>query len=73
MVLFDVGTYSYYRGSVLTPFHGGPVSPTKHHLSINPLSMTSDGGVSFHVYLDGGTPEAPAHVMKAVLLGPDVR
>jgi thiosulfate dehydrogenase [quinone] large subunit len=46
VVIFDVGTYSYYRGSVVTPFHGGP----------------------FHVYLDAGTPEAPAHVVAAELL-----
>jgi thiosulfate dehydrogenase (quinone) len=35
VVIFDVGTYNYYRGSVLTPFHGGPVSPTKHHLTLS--------------------------------------
>ena len=34
VVLFDVGAYNYYRGSVVTPFHGGPVSPTKHHLTL---------------------------------------
>jgi thiosulfate dehydrogenase [quinone] large subunit len=71
VVLFDVGTYNYYRGSVFTPFHGGPVSPTKHHFTIDSLSITPDGAVRFHIYLDGGTPEAPAHIMKAVLLGPD--
>ena len=33
------------------------------------LSLLPDGGVRFHIYLDGGTPEAPAHVMTAELLG----
>ena len=28
-----------------------------------------DGGVKFHIYLDGGTPAAPAHIMKAELTG----
>src|ERR1700704_5798178 len=28
VVIFNVGTYNYYRGSVLTSFHGGPGSPT---------------------------------------------
>jgi thiosulfate dehydrogenase (quinone) len=28
VLAFNVGTYGYYRGSVVTPFHGGPVSPT---------------------------------------------
>lgn len=68
VVIFNVGTYSYYRGSVLTPFHSGPVSPTKHHLSLSEATVLSDGGVRFHVALDAGTPEAPAHVVKAVLV-----
>lgn len=65
---FDVGTYSYYRGSVVTPYHSGPVSPTKHHLSLSQAILAPDGRVSFHVYLDAGTPEAPAHVVRARLL-----
>jgi thiosulfate dehydrogenase [quinone] large subunit len=73
VLAFDLGTYSYYRGSVVTPFHGGPVSPTKHHLTISQVSVSGDGSVRFHVYLDAGTPEAPAHVMKAELLAPDGR
>ena len=71
VVVFNVGTYSYYRGSVLTPFHGGPVSPTKHHLTLSQATFLPDGGVRFHVYLDAGTPEAPAHVVAAELLDGD--
>src|SRR6266550_6159915 len=33
-VVFNVATYDHYRGSVVTPFHGGPVSPSKHHLDL---------------------------------------
>src|ERR1700692_5145786 len=69
VLVFDIGTYSYYRGSVVTPFHGGPVSPTTHHFTLTNAALLPDGGVRFHTYLDGGTPEAPAHVMKAELLG----
>ena len=68
---YNVGTYNYYRGSVVTPFHSGPVSPTVHHLTMQDGKLLADGQVSFHVYLDGGTPEAPAHVVDATLLGPD--
>src|ERR1700726_3760614 len=68
---FNVGTYSYYRGSVLTPFHGGPVSPTRHHLSLSDAALLPNGGVRFHVYLDAGTPEAPVHVIAADLLSGD--
>ena len=68
VLAFDVGTYSYYRGSVVTPFHGGPVSPTKHHLTLSDARVLPDGAVRFHVYLDAGTPEAPVHVVAADLL-----
>src|SRR6202163_4307018 len=68
VVIFDVGTYNYYRGSVVTPFHSGPVSPTKHHLTLSRAELLPDGGVRFHVYLDAGTPEAAAHVVAADLL-----
>ncbi len=68
VLVFDVGTYSYYRGSVVTPFHSGPVSPTKHHLSLSHARLLPDGSVRFHVYLDAGTPEAPVHVVAADLL-----
>ncbi len=71
VLAFNIGTYSYYRGSVVTAFHGGPVSPTKHHFTLTDGALLGDGSVRFHIYLDGGTPEAPAHVMKAELLGAD--
>jgi thiosulfate dehydrogenase (quinone) len=68
VVVFDVGTYSYYRGSVVTPFHSGPVSPTAHHVTITEATFSRDGTVRFHATLDAGTPEAPLHIVKAVLL-----
>ena len=71
VVVFNVGTYNYYRGSVLTPFHGGPVSPTKHHLTLSEGALLPNGSVRVHVYLDGGTPEAPAHVVAIDLLNSD--
>jgi uncharacterized membrane protein YphA (DoxX/SURF4 family) len=70
-VVFNVGTYNYYRGSVVTPFHGGPVSPSKHHLSLTNGVLLPNGAVRFHAYLDGGTPEAPSNVMTAVLKSSD--
>jgi thiosulfate dehydrogenase (quinone) len=71
VVVFNVGTYNYYRGSVVTPFHSGPVSPTKHHLTLSRAALLPNGDVRFHVYLDGGTPEAPVHVVAAALLNAD--
>lgn len=67
VVIFDVGTYSYYRGSVVTPYHHGPVSPTTHHISLTDGHLLPDGQVRVHAYLDAGTPEAPEHIMEAWL------
>jgi thiosulfate dehydrogenase [quinone] large subunit len=70
-VVFNVATYNYYRGSVVTPFHGGPVSPGKHHLSLTDGVLLRNGAVRFHAYLDGGTPAAPSNMMTAVLKSHD--
>ncbi|MDN7501024.1 TQO small subunit DoxD [Burkholderia gladioli] len=67
VVVFDVSTYSYYRGSVVTPFHSGPVSPTAHHVTLSQVSLTQ-GELRFHATLDAGTPEAPVHIVQAVVL-----
>ncbi len=79
---FVMLTYNYYRGAILTPFHSGPTSPTVHHLTLTHATSSADGSITFTVYLDGGTPEAPVHVVDAKLLdasgkvqqewGPDV-
>ena len=69
VLAFDIGTYSYYRGSVVMPYHGGPVGPTRHHFALSNGALLPDGGVKFHIYLDGGTPGAPAHIMKVELTG----
>ena len=64
VLVFDVGLYNYYRGSVLTPYHGGPVSAAAHHLTLSEAAILADGGVRFTIALNGGTPAVPAHVMK---------
>jgi len=71
VVVFNVGAYDYYRGSVLTSYHGGTVSPRAHHVTLAGATLLADGGVRFHAYLDGGTPAVPAHLMKAELLAAD--
>ncbi len=63
-VIFVVSTYSYYRGSVFGPFHGGPVSPSRHHLTLSEGQVNAAGQVAFHVYLDGGSADVPGHIVK---------
>ena len=69
--VFNVATYNYYRGSVVTAFHGGPVSPAQHHLTLADGTVMPNGSVRFHVYLDGGTPAAPSNIMAATLMARD--
>jgi len=69
--VFSVATYSYYRGSVVTAFHGGPVSAARHNLALANGSVLPDGSVRFHAYLNGGTPAAPSNIMAATLLNQD--
>lgn len=71
VLAFDVGLYSYYRGSVLTPYHGGPVGAETHHLTLSDATILTDGSVRFAIALDGGTPAVPAHVMKVEVVSSD--
>ncbi|MDT7953761.1 MAG: TQO small subunit DoxD [Acetobacteraceae bacterium] len=67
--VFNLATYNYYRGSVVTAFHGGPVSPAKHHIAVADVRLLPGGAVRFHAYLDGGTPAEPSNIMEVALLG----
>ncbi len=67
-VAFIVLTYNYYRGSVVTPFHGGPTSPSKHHWTLSQGQLAANGTVRFHAYVDAGTPAEPSNVLRASLI-----
>jgi thiosulfate dehydrogenase [quinone] large subunit len=69
--LFVVLTYDHYRGSVVTAFHAAPVSPSEHHFSLSDGSLTADGAVRVTAYLDGGTPETPANIVRIDLVTSD--
>ena len=56
---------------MLTPYHKGPVGAAAHHFTLSDAMLLSDGGVRFAVYVDGGTPAVPAHIMKVEVVGPD--
>ena len=70
-VVFNVATYDHFRGSIYSAFHGGPVSPAKHHLALSDATAEPDGTIRVHAYLDGGTPAAPSHIVDAALLDAD--
>jgi thiosulfate dehydrogenase (quinone) len=65
---FVMLTYNYYRGSILTPFHGDPTSSSIHHFSVSNATVSTDGSISFTLYLDGGTESDPAHVVGVRVL-----
>ncbi len=70
-ILFVVLTYNDFRGSVFTPFHGGPVSPAKHHISLSQASLQANGNIEFTAYLDAGTAAEPSNIISVDLIGPD--
>jgi thiosulfate dehydrogenase (quinone) len=67
-VAFSVLTYNYYRGSVITPFHGGPVSPSKHHWGLSQGTLDDKGNVGFRAYVDAGTPAEASNMVEASLI-----
>ncbi len=69
-ILFSLVFYNYYRGSIFTPFHGGPVSPGKHHITLSQGTLSPDGRLKVFAYLDGGTPAVPSHVVRVTVNGP---
>lgn len=69
VLAFNLATYNYFRGSIVTPYHSGRVSATSHHFTLSEATLLPDGGVRFGAYLDGGTADIPAHIMKVALLG----
>lgn len=69
VLAFNIATYSYCRGSAITPFHSGPVIPTRHHFALSNGALLPRRWREVQIYLDGGTPEASAHIMKVELTG----
>lgn len=67
-VAFTVLTYNHYRGSVVTAFHGGPVSPAKHHWGLSNGTLDSQGNVSFRAYVNAGTPAEASNMVEASLV-----
>ncbi|WP_275077602.1 TQO small subunit DoxA domain-containing protein, partial [Acidithiobacillus thiooxidans] len=67
-VIFIVATYSYYRGSVITPFHGDPTGVKAHHVKMSDVRVLPDGRVDVHMYIDAGTASVPAHIIAIRLL-----
>ncbi|AIA55222.1 TQO small subunit DoxD [Acidithiobacillus caldus] len=62
-VVFIVGTYSYYRGSVVTPFHGDPTGVKAHHIALTKGRIVDHKTLDVTMYVDAGTPTVPAHII----------
>ena len=63
-------TYNYYRGSIFTPFHGGPVSPAKHAIRLSRGTLRQDGEVRFLADVDAGTAAEPSNIVNILLTTP---
>lgn len=66
-IVFTVGFYNYYRGSVLTPYHKGPVSPSKHQAKLESATLTPSGALQVKTYISGGTEAVPAFIVHIAL------
>lgn len=69
-LIFTLVFYNFYRGSIFTPFHSGPVSPAKHHIALTQATLSSGGDLKVLAYLNGGTPAVPAHIISVGVIGP---
>lgn len=67
-IIFTLLTYNYYRGSIFTPYHGGPVDVEAHHLQLSNAVLNKDGKISFKIYVDSGTPAIPANIIRIELV-----
>jgi thiosulfate dehydrogenase [quinone] large subunit len=67
-VAFTLLTYNYYRGSIFTPYHDGPVSASTHDIALSNGVLKSNGAVTFTMYVNAGTPALPSHIIRAELL-----
>lgn len=65
---FTLLTYNYYRGSIFSAYHSGPVSAATHHIAITNMHINSDGTVKFTLYVDGGTPALPANIIRIEII-----
>lgn len=67
-VIFTLVTYNYFRGSIYSRYHSGPVSAGLHHITLSDGSIHADGVISVMLYVDGGTPALPMNIIRIELL-----
>lgn len=69
-MVFTLVFYNYYRGSIFSAFHSGPVSAGKHHFALSRGTLSPSGRLKVYAYLNGGTPAVPAHIVRVSVKGP---
>lgn len=67
-IIFTTVTYNYYRGSIYSHYHSGPVSPTHFTMKVTSPQLLQSGSLSFNLTITGGTSSVPAYIMKMELL-----
>jgi uncharacterized membrane protein YphA (DoxX/SURF4 family) len=67
-ILFTLFTYNYYRGSIFTPYHLGPVNAGRHHITLSHAALNPNGSITMTLYVDGGTPALPSNIIRIELI-----
>lgn len=63
-IVFALLTYNYFRGSIFTPYHAGPVSPGATNYQLTHGYLNANNTVSFMIYVDAGTSAAPSNIVR---------
>lgn len=66
-IVFTVGSYNILFGAVVSPLHSR-VDFHRHDIALSKVTVTTDGGVTFDVYVDAGPDTGAAYVIAARLV-----
>jgi thiosulfate dehydrogenase (quinone) len=66
-IIFTTATYNYFRGSIFSRYHAGPVSATVLNMVLSNGVVTTDGAVTFTLNVDAGDSAVPSHIIRIEL------
>jgi thiosulfate dehydrogenase (quinone) len=66
-VIFTTATYNYFRGSIFSRYHTGPVSASVLNMVLSNGVVTTNGAVTFMLNVDAGDTAVPGHIIRIEL------